>query len=453
MNYDLVVLGGGPGGYKAALKGALNRLKTALVESAQLGGTCLNRGCVPTKLFLGATSVISQLDNQKKLRLARGNAVFDLASLQIRKKSVISASQKAMRASLEKNGVDIFMDKGRLEGGKSVLAGSQKLHYNKLILATGSKSGFPRHLKPDHHNILTSTHALELSAPPQSLTVIGAGPVGLEMGQIFHRLGTRINLIEAMDRIAPMEDEQVSLELSRYLKRQGWNIITGSKVVKLSNNNNQLEVHLDNGQSVETQKCLLALGRRANTDELNLEAAGIEIYGSGWIKTSENLMASADIYAIGDVNGRTMYAHAAAHQAEYVLDHILGRTDASYPDNPPPACIYGSMEVIRTGLTQKELVLKGLPFSVSSASLASNPIVQGHGQIQGFIKVFWSDDRVMGITGTGYAVSGLITLAQIIIHEKWTREDAQKYIFAHPTVDETLQEALLAPRSIIGVQI
>ena len=443
MNYDLIVLGGGPGGYRAALEAAKSRLKTALVEKAKLGGTCLNRGCVPTKLFLGSTSVLTQLKSQKRLRLARGEASFDLAGLQARKKSIIAASQKSMRSGLESLGVDIFTARGSMGGNNTVLAGEDRLGFKHLVLASGSRSGFVSGLQPDHKNILTSTDALELAAVPESLAVIGAGPVGLEIGQIFNRLGARIILVEALDRIAPMEDEQVSRELARYLKREGWDIRTGTKVVKLSIKDNQTVMRLEAGEEVIVEKCLLALGRVPNTADLNLEAENIRVYGPGWIKTDHNLKASDNVYAVGDVNGRSLYAHSAQHQGEYVLKHILGRTSAPYGVGPAPSCIYGAMEVIRTGQSRRELASGDEAFSVSHAKLAANPIVQSHGQVQGFIKVFWQDDRVAGITGIGYGLSGLITLAQVITDQKWTRQDAKNYIFAHPTLDEALQEALL----------
>ncbi|MFP4084323.1 MAG: dihydrolipoyl dehydrogenase family protein [Desulfonatronovibrio sp.] len=448
MKYDLVILGAGPGGYQAALKGARNNLRTAVVDAGDIGGTCLNRGCVPTKLFLGATSALAHLESQKRLRLARGQATIDLARLQARKKSIINASRKSMRAGLEKLGVDIFTGRGRLAGPDKIQAGNDQLGFDRLILATGSSSGHLPGLEPDHETVLTSTDALELAVVPESLVIIGAGAVGLEIGQIFHRLGTRITLIEAMDKVAPMEDEQISRELARHLKRERWDIRTGTKVVRHSLKDNRVRVHLDNQEEIEADKCLLALGRKPNSAELDLAAAGISVHGPGWISTDQNLKASQNIYAIGDVNGRSMYAHAATDQAEFVLDHILERTTAPYHENPMPGCVYGSLEIIRTGLTSRELVSAGTAHQVSTATLAANPIIQSHAQVQGFIRVFWSDNRVVGITGIGHGLSSLITLAQVIVSQQWTRKDVHKYVFAHPTLDEALREALLAPYTV-----
>lgn len=445
MMYDLVIIGGGPGGYQAALRAAENNLKTALVEGGQIGGTCLNRGCVPTKLFLSATSAVTELESQKRLRLAGGSTDFDLSRLQNRKKSIVSSTRKYMLSMLDKSGVDIFLERGSLGEERTVLAGGSRLNCRNIIISTGSRSGSFPGMEPDHESILTSTDALGMLDVPSSLTVVGAGPVGLEIGQIFNRLGSRITLVEAMERVAPLEDEDVSKELARYLKREKWDIRTGVKVTGIEKGSDTLNIILDNSEKIESQKCLLALGRLPNTEGLNLVSPKIQVYGAGWIRTDGNLMAAPGIYAVGDVNGRSMYAHSATHQADFVLDHILGFTEESYQTQPPPACIYGSMETIRTGLTRKELVQKHMPLSISRATLAGNAIVQGHGQVQGFIKVFWSEQRVVGITGIGHGLSGLITLAQVIVDQKWSRDEVKKHIFAHPTLDEALREALLAP--------
>ncbi|WP_045217427.1 dihydrolipoyl dehydrogenase family protein [Desulfonatronovibrio magnus] len=445
MHYDLIVVGGGPGGYHGALCAAENGLKTALVEGHELGGTCLNRGCIPTKFLLGATDTIIELESQKRLRLARGEAVVDLDRLQARKTSIISSTRKQMQARLEKSGVDVFKCQGSLGKNGSLLAGKEHLGFDHLILATGSRSGFPEDLKPDHDKIMTSTDVLEMREAPKTLAVVGAGAVGLELAQIFSRFGSRITLIEAMNRIAPLEDEQVSSELSKYFKREKWIVRTGVKVLKILSQGKVLKIQLDSNESVEAEKCLLALGRLPNSEGINLEESGAQTFGPGWIRTDKYLQAAEKIYAVGDVNGRSMYAHAATHQAEYVVKRILGKINDPYIVNSVPTCLYGGMEVIRTGLTQRDLMLKDGSFSVSAAQLAANPIAQSHGRIQGFIKVFWSRDRVVGITGTGHGLSGLVTLAQVITDQQWTREEVKKYIFAHPTIDEALQEALLAP--------
>ncbi|WP_028573590.1 dihydrolipoyl dehydrogenase family protein [Desulfonatronovibrio hydrogenovorans] len=445
MNFELVIIGAGPGGYAAALAAGRNGLKTALVESGPLGGTCLNKGCVPTKLLLGTTSPEAELDGQKRLRLARGEISFDLAAVQNRKKILISATRKSMQDSLEKAGITIVQGRARLDGPGRLVVEDETIKYSSLILAMGSRSGSPPAVSPDHDRILTSTSALELETVPESLAVIGAGPVGIELAEIFSRLGTEITLIEALDSVAPHEDPQIGLELTRYFKRKKWVLKTGVRVESVSPGSSGLVIRLDSGQEVEVEKCLVATGRLPAGSGMNLKSADIQTQGPGWIKTDQYLRAAPGIYAVGDVNGKSMYAHAASHQAEYAVAHILGAQTSPYPFPAIPSCIYGSMEVVRTGILPDHPWLREKEIKVSKAMTAANPIVQGHGLIQGFIKVFWSQGRVTGITGAGHGLSGLVNLCQVITQQQWTKQEARQYIFAHPTLDETLKEALLAP--------
>ena len=445
MKYELVVIGAGPGGYAASLKGAKNELKTALIEANLLGGTCLNRGCIPTKLFLGATGPIAGLKAQQRLRLASGEIKIDLKKLQQRKKSLISATHKAMAANLKKLGVDLIFGQARLLNSSTLeVFGEDKLkiEFDHLIIATGSKNANLPGLIPDHKNILDSNDILDLEFVPKTLAIIGAGAIGIELGQFFNRLGSKIFLIEAKDRIVPAEDPEVSKELEKILKREKWTIKTSMLVQKLESSANGVTLHLMD-EKLEVDKCLVAIGRSPNIENLGLDDANIETYGPGWIKTNDYLQAAPHIYAIGDVNGQTLLAHAASDQGEYCIDHILGQNKNPYPQNPIPACIYGSFEIIRTGLTAAQLEAQGKEFSVTKTSLIANPIAQAHGAGYGFIKIFWSEGRVVGITAIGHNVSHLVTLAQVIVDQAWTKEEVAKHVFAHPTLDESLKEALL----------
>jgi len=445
MQYELVVIGAGPGGYAACLKGAKNGLKTALIEAGSLGGTCLNCGCIPTKLFLGATEPIAGLRAQQRLRLASGEIKIDLKKLQQRKKSLISATHKAMAANLKKLGVDLISGQARLLNSSTLeVFGEDKLNikFDRLIIATGSKNADLPGLKPDHKNILDSNDILDLESVPETLAIIGAGAIGIELGQFFSRLGTKIFLIEAKDRIVPTEDPEISRELEKILKREKWVIKTKTLVQKLENSADGVSLHLPD-EEILVDKCLVAIGRKPNSENLGLDNANIETFGPGWIKTNDYLQAAPNIYAIGDVNGITLLAHTASDQGEYCIDHIMGQNKKTYPQNPVPACIYGSPEIIRAGFIPSQLEAQGKQFTVTKANLIANPIAQAHGAGHGLIKVFWSEDRVVGISAIGHNVSHLITLAQIIVDQAWTKEEVSKHIFAHPTLDESLKEALL----------
>lgn len=449
QTYDLIIIGSGPGGYAAALAAGKAGLATALVESGPLGGTCLNWGCIPTKLFLGATEPIAGIRAQERLRLASGSMTVDLPALQKRKDTMVGASRKAMEQALTKTQVQLIRGRATLASPTSIMVHGEEgqqtpLEFAKLIIATGSNPSFFPGMEPDHKTILDSTDLLDLAEAPGSLAIIGAGAIGLEMGQFWERLGTKITLIEGMDRVAPTEDPEISKVMATALKRSKWKISTGKKVASIAAENNKALVTLEDGTTFEADKALVAVGRKPNTHGLHLEKAQIATQGRGWIRTDEFLRAGANIYAIGDVNGRTLLAHAASNQAEYVIRHILEQTSDPYEPGPIPGCIYGSMEAIRTGFTAEELKNQGKEVRISKSMLSANPISQAHGASAGLVKVVWSKGKVMGISAAGHGVSHLITLCEVVVKEGWTREKAENIVFAHPTLDEALKEALLA---------
>lgn len=446
--FDIAVIGAGPGGYAAALLASQRGKSVALVEKMNLGGTCLNWGCIPTKLYLGATDPLESFEAQSRLRLLSGELRVDLPALKKRKTTLLSATHKAMQANLTKHGITLIHGQARLLGTDSLeISGevAQTITFSKLIIATGSSNAAFPGLTPDHKRILDSTDLLDLEEAPPSLAIIGAGAIGLEMADFWNRLGTQIHIIEAASQIAPSEDEDIAKILATVLKRKKWNILTGQRVEKLVADADKVTVFLDNGSQIQADKALVAVGRKPNSTALGLESSGVTLVGPGWIATDDNLLASPNIYAIGDVNGRTLLAHAAEHQAHYAVRHALGETNAPYTPGVIPGCIYGACEVMRAGHKASELLAQGKAVQVSRYNLGANPISQAHGQANGLVKVVWAEGVVQGVSAVGYKASHLVTLAEIMVQDGWTRERVHSYIFAHPTLDEGLREALLAP--------
>lgn len=445
--FDIIVIGAGPGGYAAAQLASQRGKTVALVEKEHLGGTCLNWGCIPTKLYLGATAHIEGLHAQSRLRLCTGQIHMDMPALKKRKNTFVAATHKAMRCCLDKHGVTLIQGHATLTAEHTLqIAGQEEpISYGKLIIATGSApAAFPG-LAPDHQRILDSTDLLDLDAAPASLAVIGAGAIGLEMADFWHRLGTEIHLIEAAPTIAPTEDSEIAQALAGMLKRKKWNIVTGQAVAGLTNDGQSVLTKLASGTEIRTEKALVAVGRTPNSAGLGLDAADISVTGRGWIQTDDCLRASQDVYAVGDVNGRTLLAHAAEHQARYAVLHALGEISAPYEPGPMPGCIYGSIEVMRVGQTAAELMAGGQNVQISRANLGANPISQAHGQAQGLVKAVWVEGRVRSISAVGHAASHLVTLAEIMVRDSWTRDTVHEHIFAHPTLDEALRDALAAP--------
>jgi dihydrolipoamide dehydrogenase len=447
-HFDIIVIGAGPGGYAAALLASQRGKTVALIEKEHLGGTCLNWGCIPTKLYLGATAPLEGLHAQSRLRLCSGSIEIDMPALKKRKTAFVSATHKAMSSRLEKNGVALIRGAAELTGTTTLRVAGESVHelsFSSLIIATGSSSNWFPGLEPDHERILDSTDLLDLEEAPESLAVIGAGAIGLEMADFWNRLGTRIDLIEAAPRIAPAEDEEIAQTLHGMLKRKKWNIVTGKRVAGIVNEGDAVLTRLEDGTEIRTAKALVAVGRKPNTAGLGLGNAGISTRGAGWVATDDCLLAAPNIYAVGDVNGRTLLAHAAEHQGHYAVRHALGETTAPYDPGPMPGCIYGSIEVMRAGATAAELLAAGTPVQVSRANLGANPISQAHGQAQGLVKAVWSDGVLQGLSGVGHGASHLVTLAEIMVRDRWTHSTAHEHIFAHPTLDESLRDALTAP--------
>lgn len=448
-SYDLVVVGAGPGGFDAAVEAAEEGINVALVEKELLGGTCLNVGCIPTKLYLGATSPVDELAAQSKARVAKGEIEIDFKALCTKKDRFIGATRKAMAQKAKKLGIDIYPATAKiLEPGKVEVSHPEEkavLEYKNLVLATGSHPTVFPGLEPDNETVLDNTGFLALTEMPESLLVIGAGFIGLEMAQIAHRTGCKITVVDALDRVAVYEDPEVSKALHSVFKRHKWNIKLGVKVKSVTAEDGKAVLRTEDGEELIADKALIAIGRRPNSADLGLDVLGAETAGPGFVKVNGNLEAADNVYAIGDLNGKILLAHAASHQAGYVVRRITGKADGPYEHGPIPSILYGSPETMRVGLMPADLEGKG-EVEVSSFPLVANPIAQAYAATQGFVKVVWLDGHVAGITAVGHHVSGFTTAAAMIVQESWTKEDLHKVVFPHPSLDEALLGALKAER-------
>lgn len=449
MSTDLFIAGGGPAGYDAALAAARRGISVTLVEKEHLGGSCLNWGCIPTKFLLAAVAPKAELEGQEKMKTGSGQVMVDLNALVDRKKRHLEATRKAMAAELQKMGVEFIHGELKMLGAvKSVVdvdGEPRSIAYKKCILATGSRPAWHPGLRPDHGVILNSGDILSLREVPESLIVIGAGFIGLELAQFFSRAGSKITLIEVAPRIAPTEDEEISKALHQSFKRMGWDIHVGVKVAGLENADGRARLVLGDGREFTAAKCLLAVGRFPNSRNLMLEILGAEVKGAGWIKTDEHLLATPTVYAVGDVNGRALLAHAAAHQGEWAVKHFAGEISGPYEPGPVPGCMYGAPETMRVGLMEAGAREAGMDVAVSRAQLVANPIAQAHGATGGLVKCVWSEGKLIGVTACGHGVASLATLSTVMVGQGWTKKQCEEFIFPHPTLDEALRSALLNP--------
>lgn len=448
MESDLLIIGGGPAGFDAALAAAKRGIKTILAEKEHLGGTCLNWGCIPTKFLLAAVAPKAELEGQQKMKTGSGQVLVDLNALVDRKKRHLEATRKAMAAELAALGVSFVPGELKMIGAaKSVFQVDGEvltISHKRCILATGSRPAFRPGLKADHKAVLNSGDILSLREIPEHLLVVGAGYIGLELAQFFSRAGSKITLLEVAPRIVPAEDEEISKALTQAFKRMGWDIHTGVTIAGLETKDERAFLVLEDGREFTAGKCLLAVGRMPNSRNLMLEMLGAEIKGVGWVHTGDDLLATPTVYAVGDVNGRTLLAHAAAHQGEWAVKHFAGEVTGAYSPGPIPGCMYGAPETMRVGLLEAEARGTGMDVSVSRAQLVANPIAQAHGATGGLVKCVWSGGKLLGVTAVGHGVASLATLATVMVAQGWTKKQCGEFIFPHPTLDEALRAALLA---------
>lgn len=451
--FDVVVIGGGPGGTKAAGILARGGKSVALVEGSHLGGVCLNCGCIPTKLLLGATAPKGLLRGLERQRVAKGSIEVDYDALQKRIQRFVKGSAQALAKSLEQLGVTLMEGHAVCTGPNQVQVtgadGSQTLQAQRIILAGGSRSAAFPGMAPDHDAVLDSTDMLRIAAVPESLIVVGAGAIGLEMADFFSAMGSKVTVVEAAPHLAPTEDADIGQEMAKLLGKTGITCISGIKATSLTTSNGMAVLTLEDGRELTAAKALVAVGRTPNTEGLGAESAGCTLKARGYVAVDDSLMAAPTLYAIGDINGLTLLAHAAEHQGAYVARHILGTQTAPYVSGPVPSCVYGSLEIMRVGITAKQALALGGEVTVAKAQLMGNAIAQAGGDASGFVKIVWHNGALAGIAALGHGVSHLVTAAQLLLLGQYHGEALHSFMFAHPTLDEALHVALESPKEII----
>lgn len=447
-SFDVIIIGGGPGGTHAAQILARAGKSVALVEDNKWGGTCLNVGCIPTKLLLGAVAPITQVKALERLRMIKGHIDVNYSAVQQRVQRFVSGSSQTLAKNLAALGIFLFKGRGVCQGQGEVQVHSDdtpiSLHGEHIVLACGSRpAGFPG-MAADGDCVLDSTALMFQEEVPETLIIVGGGAIGLELGDFFAHMGTKVTLVEAAPHILPTEDADIALELRKALTKAGRTVLEGVKASSLVSKDGQAVLTLEDGTIHTAAKALVAVGRTPNTQGLGGEQAGFSLNRRGFVEVNAYLEASPGIFAVGDVNGLTLLAHAAEHQGSYVARRILGQETAPYASGPVPSCVYGSMEVMRVGRTATEMAREGRQPLVSTIPLSANAIAQSTGQTVGFVKAVWDGDTLVGMAAIGHGVSHLVTGAQLLVFGAYTQ--TKDFMFAHPTLDEALSQALHAPR-------
>lgn len=457
QSFDVIIIGGGPGGTTAARILAQGGKKVALIEDKHWGGTCLNCGCIPTKMLLGAVAPGSLLRAQERLRVVKGSVKVDFTALQGRVSRFTKGTSQTLAKALAGSGVTLFEGLGtcleRKEGQPRVQVvcaeNRTDMTAPDVILACGTASAAFPGLAPDHQCVLDSTDLLQSAAIPESLIIVGAGAIGLEMADFFSAMGSKVTVVEAASHVAPTEDPDIAKEMLRALTKNGITCHEGTRAKDLRTVDGKAHLSLEDGTVITAAKALVAVGRSPNTEGLGVENLGGTKTPRGYAQVDENLQCASGLYAVGDINGLTLLAHAAEHQAAYVARRILGQADGPYESGPVPSCVYGGTEIMRVGHTATALLQQGKSVEVSQAPLSMNPIAQASGGTAGFVKVVWHEGRMKGIAAVGAGVSHLVTVAQMLLKEGYSGHRLHEIMFAHPTLDEIVPMAINAPRKAV----
>ena len=441
--YDSVVIGGGPAGYVAAIKAAQLGGKIALVEKSELGGTCLNRGCIPTKTYLHNAEIIESLGHAANRGIIIENPSFsvDMDKVLETKNKVVNTLVGGVAGLLRSYGVDVHKGIGTITKDKNVLVnGSELLETKKIILAGGSKVSKINVPGMESSLVMTSDDILEMNEVPENLVIIGGGVVGIELGQAFMTFGSKVTVIEMMDRIVPAMDAEVSKNLRLILERKGMTILTETKLEEIVEENAKLRIKVEGKEDIVADKALLSIGRVPDLEGIGEVEFELD---RGRIKVNEYMETSVPgIYAPGDINGTKMLAHAAFRMGEVAAENALKGNHHIAKLNLTPAAIYTLPEVAAVGLTEEQAREK-YDVAIGKFNFAANGRAIASDAAQGFVKVI-ADKKygeVLGVHIIGPAAAELINEASTIIEMEITVEEMLKTIHGHPTFSEVMYEA------------
>ncbi len=457
-SYDVAIIGSGPGGYVAAIRCAQLGMKTAIIEKySTLGGTCLNVGCIPSKALLDSShhyeDAVKHFE-EHGIEIP-GEIKVNLEKMISRKQSVVDQTTKGIQFLMDKNKIDVFEGMGSFKDATHINiekndGKSETIEAKNIIIATGSKPSTLPFIKIDKERVITSTEALKLKEIPKHMIVIGGGVIGLELGQVYKRLGSEVTVVEFMDRIIPGMDGALSKELTKVLKKQKMKINTSHKVKSVERKGDEVIVKADDKKGEEVtftaDYCLVAVGRSPYTAGLNLDAAGVKLDERGRVAVNDHLQTNvSNIYAIGDVVRGAMLAHKAEEEGTLVAEIMAGqKPHIDY--NLIPGVVYTWPEVAAVGKTEEELKEAGIDFKVGQFPMRALGRARASMDIDGFVKILADKktDEVLGVHMIGARVADLIAEAVTAMEFRASAEDISRMSHAHPTYAEAVKEAALA---------
>lgn len=455
--FDVVVVGSGPGGYVTAIRASQLGFKTAIVERAELGGICLNWGCIPTKALLKSGEVYEQLDHLKDYGLAIEKRGFDFDGIVQRSRKVAAQMNSGVTFLMKKHKIEVVSGVAKLEKGSSAPkvvvglngGGSRTLTAKHVILATGARARTVPAigLEPDGERVWTYREALVPKAAPKSLVVVGSGAIGMEFASFYRALGSEVTVIEMMPRILPVEDEEISKTARKSFERRGIKFRVPANVKKLTKTKNgvSLEVEADGkAETLNADVCIVAIGIVGNVEDLGLEGLGVKVEKTHIVTDQHGATGVPGLYAIGDVAGPPWLAHKASHEGVHCVEHIAGLKPTNLTA-PIPGCTYTTPQVASVGLTEAQAKEQGLEPKVGRFPFRVNGKAVAAGEVDGMVKTIF-DGKTGALVGAhmvGHEVTEMIQGFALAMTLEATEAEIQATVFPHPTMSEAMHESAL----------
>ena len=446
--FDVIVVGGGPGGYVSAIRAAQLGKNVAIVESNHLGGVCLNWGCIPTKALLKNAEVLEIVKNASKYGIEIPKYTVKWSKVIKRSRDVSRRLNKGIEFLMKKNKVTYVPARGKLIDATTVQTTTSngvvnQISADNIIIATGARPKWFPGMEPDGDRVITSKEAMVQEEQPKSLIIIGAGAIGIEFAHFFNTYGTEVTVIEALPNILPVEDEDVSKELLSIFRKRKMNILTNTLVDKIERLKTKVKVHTKEGQIIEADKALIAVGVRGNIEDIGLDEIGVTL-DNGWISTNGFMQTNIDsIYAIGDVAGPPWLAHVASEEGIIAAEHMSGKKPEPMKYDNIPGCTYCHPEVASVGLTEKAARAQGYDIKIGNFPFRALGKAMAVGDTDGFVKIIYDAKygELLGCHIIGSEATNLITEAGIARKLEATWHEVLTTIHPHPTLSEAIMEA------------
>ena len=454
-NYDLIVIGSGPGGYVAAIRASQLGLKTLVIEKDKLGGICLNWGCIPTKALLKSADVNHTLSEIDNYGISLKNHSFNWKKIIKRSRGISKTLSEGVKFLLKKNKIDVIYGHGKLAGSGRVIVKNnddESVLYEapNIILATGARPKNMKGLEVDNINIWNYKDAMIPDKMPNTLLVIGAGAIGVEFASFYNDFGVKVTLVESQNNILPSEDYDVSSFIKTDFEKRGIEILNNTKILKLESIKNQVKVQMEVSENkvseVKFSKAIVAVGIDPNIDDLGIDTVNINIEHNKIVTNVYGETSEKGIYAIGDISGAPWLAHKASHEGISCVENIVNAPSHADENMIIPSCIYSRPQVASVGITEEMAIKNKVPYTIGKFPMIGNGKALATGDNNGFVKTIFNKEsgELLGAHMVGPEVTELISIYSLAIKLEATELDLMSTIFPHPTISESLHESVLA---------